>query len=193
MRGDAGTPRPLGRPRGHSQSRQARLAHPPEARVGDRSARPQERPVPGLFRRHDGDHGRVPRHRSRGAAGVDGTPHRALRGPWRKRGKDILEVPRTLLVNPSFEVLDPTEEEEFEACLSVPFLAAKVPRPKKIRVSALDTSGKTVSFVAEDFHARVVLHESDHLDGVVYLCLLYTSDAADDLLCVDLGGRRIIN
>jgi peptide deformylase len=86
-----------------------------------------------------------------------------------KRGKDVLEVPPTLLVNPTFEVLDGTEEEDFEACLSVPFLAAKVPRPKKIRVSALDTSGKTVSFVADDFHARVVLHESDHLDGVVYL------------------------
>ena len=62
-----------------------------------------------------------------------------------KRGKDVLEVPPTLLVNPSFEVLDATEEEDFEACLSVPFLAAKVPRPKKIRVSALDTSGKPVS------------------------------------------------
>ncbi len=72
-----------------------------------------------------------------------------------KRGKDVLEVPPTLLVNPTFEVLDDTEEEDFEACLSVPFLAAKVPRPKKIRVSALDTSGKTVSFVADDFHARV--------------------------------------
>ena len=86
-----------------------------------------------------------------------------------KRGKDVLEVPATLLVNPSFEVLDETEEEAFEACLSVPFLAAKVPRPKKIRVNAFDASGKQVSFVAEDFHARVVLHESDHLDGVVYL------------------------
>lgn len=86
-----------------------------------------------------------------------------------KHGKDVLEVPPTILVNPSFEVLDPSEEEDFEACLSVPFLAAKVPRPKKIRVTALDTSGKTVTYVAEDFHARVVLHESDHLDGVVYL------------------------
>ena len=86
-----------------------------------------------------------------------------------KRGKDVLEVPPTILVNPTFEVLDPAEEEDFEACLSVPFLAAKVPRPRKIRVTALDTSGKSVTYVAEDFHARVVLHESDHLDGVVYL------------------------
>ncbi len=80
-----------------------------------------------------------------------------------------LVVPRTLLVNPSCEVLDAQEVEEFEACLSVPFLAAKVPRPKKVRVRALDAQGKALDFVAEGFHARVVLHENDHLDGVVYL------------------------
>ena len=51
----------------------------------------------------------------------------------------------------------------------MPFLAARVPRPRKIRVRALSEAGKPVDFVAEDFHARVVLHESDHLDGVVYL------------------------
>src|SRR5205085_4782050 len=85
-----------------------------------------------------------------------------------RRGR-ALEVPPTILVNPSFEALDPTEVEDFEACLSVPFLAAKVPRPRKIKVRALDASGKPHEFIAEDFHARVVLHESDHLDGVVYL------------------------
>jgi len=84
------------------------------------------------------------------------------------RGKG-LEVPPTILVNPTFEILDPTEIEDFEACLSVPFLAAKVPRPRKVRVQALDRSGRPLDFVAEDFHARVVLHESDHLDGTVYL------------------------
>jgi peptide deformylase len=86
-----------------------------------------------------------------------------------KGGKDTLEVPPTYLVNPSFEVLDAAEDEDFEACLSVPFLAARVPRPRKVRVRALDLHGKPLDFVAEDFHARVVLHESDHLDGVVYL------------------------
>lgn len=84
------------------------------------------------------------------------------------RGKG-LTVPPTILVNPGFEVLDPTETEDFEACLSVPFLAAKVPRPRKIRVRALDRTGKPLDFLADDFHARVVLHESDHLDGTVYL------------------------
>ncbi len=85
------------------------------------------------------------------------------------RRKGSLEIPPTILVNPSFEVVDAAETEDFEACLSVPFLAAKVPRPRSIRVRALDAIGKPIDFVAEDFHARVVLHESDHLDGVVYL------------------------
>ncbi len=86
-----------------------------------------------------------------------------------ERRAKTASVPPTILVNPSFEVLDPTEVEDFEACLSIPFLAAKVPRPKQIRVRALDSSGKPVEFVADDYHARVVLHESDHLDGTVYL------------------------
>ncbi|MBK9090565.1 MAG: peptide deformylase [Holophagales bacterium] len=80
-----------------------------------------------------------------------------------------IEVPQTILVNPSFEVLDPKEVEDWEGCLSVPFLAARVPRAKKVRVRALSETGKLLDFVAEDFHARVVLHESDHLDGVIYL------------------------
>ncbi|MBL8115746.1 MAG: peptide deformylase [Acidobacteria bacterium] len=80
-----------------------------------------------------------------------------------------LAVAPRILVNPEFEILDKTEIEDVEACLSVPFLAASVPRPKKIRVRALDPTGKPVIYEAEDFHARVVLHESDHLDGVVYL------------------------
>ena len=85
------------------------------------------------------------------------------------RRPTALEVPPTILVNPSFEVLDPKEIEDWEGCLSVPFLSARVPRPRKVRVRALSETGKPVDFVAEDFHARVVLHESDHLDGVIYL------------------------
>jgi len=71
-------------------------------------------------------------------------------------------------VNPSFEILDSTEKRT-----SRPASRYRSRRegaaPEMIRVSALDTTGKAVTFVAEDFHARVVLHESDHLDGVVYL------------------------
>ena len=78
-------------------------------------------------------------------------------------------VPPTILVNPSFEALDPKETEDWEGCLSVPFLAARVPRARKVRVRALSETGKPLDFVAEDFHARVLQHEADHLDGVIYL------------------------
>ncbi len=78
-------------------------------------------------------------------------------------------VPPTILVNPSFEVLDPKEVEDWEGCLSVPFLAARVPRARKVRVRALSETGMPLDFVAEDFHARVLQHEADHLDGVIYL------------------------
>lgn len=97
------------------------------------------------------------------------TPLRVLLYRVAPEKKGSIEVPPTILVNPTFETLDPVEVEDWEGCLSVPFLAARVPRPRKIRVRALDSSGRTVEFVAEDFHARVVLHEADHLDGTVYL------------------------
>ena len=97
------------------------------------------------------------------------TPIRAVLYQVVAERKGSLEVAPTILVNPSFEVLDEAEVEDWEGCLSVPFLAAKVPRPRKVRVHALSVLGKPLTFEAEDFHARVVLHESDHLDGVVYL------------------------
>ena len=98
-------------------------------------------------------------------------PVRALLYMVEGSGKreSAVEVPPTILVNPSFEVLDPKEVEDWEGCLSVPFLAARVPRPRKVRVKALSETGKALDFVAEDFHARVLQHEADHLDGVVYL------------------------
>ena len=102
-------------------------------------------------------------------AGRGAGPRRPLHGRTGRKRTTALEIPPTILVNPSFEVLDPKEVEDWEGCLSVPFLSARVPRPRKIRVRALSEAGKPVDFVAEDFHARVVLHESDHLDGVIYL------------------------
>lgn len=88
--------------------------------------------------------------------------------PEGKRGAGIT-VPPTILANPSFEVLDPKEVEDWEGCLSVPFLAARVPRPRKVRVRALSETGKPLEIEAEEFHARVLQHEADHLDGVIYL------------------------
>ena len=97
------------------------------------------------------------------------TPIRVLLYQVVSDKKGGFTVEPTILVNPTFETLDPVELEDWEGCLSVPFLSAKVPRPRRIRVSALSTTGRPLVFEAEGFHARVVLHESDHLDGVVYL------------------------
>lgn len=78
-------------------------------------------------------------------------------------------VPMTVLVNP--EVVERSKElvYDWEGCLSVPELRGSVPRHRFVRVKALDRHGKPLEFRAEDFYARVVQHECDHLDGKVYL------------------------
>jgi peptide deformylase len=78
-------------------------------------------------------------------------------------------VPLTVLVNPKITPLSDEIEEDWEGCLSVPDLRGQVPRYKRIRVEALDRTGKPLDFVASDFHARVIQHEYDHLNGKVYL------------------------
>lgn len=85
------------------------------------------------------------------------------------RSRKVKPVALTALVNPRIEVLDETPELDFEGCLSVPFLTGKVSRPRKIRVQAYGIRGEELEITAEGFHARVILHEVDHLDGVVYM------------------------
>ena len=79
------------------------------------------------------------------------------------------EVPLTILVNPKITPLTEELEEDWEGCLSIPDLRGRVPRYKSIRVEAWDRSGKPLQFNANDFHARVIQHEFDHLNGRVYL------------------------
>jgi peptide deformylase len=76
--------------------------------------------------------------------------------------------PLLVVVNPSISVLDPELVEDWEGCLSIPELRGRVPRFRKLRVTCLDRHGKAMDFVAEDFFARVVQHEYDHLMGRVY-------------------------
>jgi peptide deformylase len=78
-------------------------------------------------------------------------------------------VPLTVLVNPTITPLSEDMEEDWEGCLSIPDLRGMVPRYKSVRVQALDRQGKETDFVANEFHARVIQHEFDHLDGKVYL------------------------
>lgn len=77
-------------------------------------------------------------------------------------------IPFTILINPTIEVLDEEMIDGWEGCLSVPGLRGIVPRYKKIRYTGLDLNGQVVSRVAEGFHARVLQHECDHIDGILY-------------------------
>ncbi|MDQ2969879.1 MAG: peptide deformylase [Acidobacteriota bacterium] len=87
-----------------------------------------------------------------------------------KRKRKEKEVPLTAFFNASYEAVGTETEVDSEGCLSVPFLwGGIVPRFETIRVKALDRSGRPVEFEASGYHARVLQHEIDHLDGLVYL------------------------
>jgi len=77
-------------------------------------------------------------------------------------------VPLTVLINPVIEPLGPETELGWEACLSVPGLMGAVPRWTRIRYSGVTPEGERIERVAAGFHARVVQHECDHLDGTLY-------------------------
>jgi peptide deformylase len=80
----------------------------------------------------------------------------------------------TVLINPEIQVLDPETEGGWEGCLSVPGLRGWVERPAHIRYRGLGIEGEPIERVARGFHARVVQHECDHLEG-----RLYTSRLSD--------------
>lgn len=77
-------------------------------------------------------------------------------------------VPTTVLINPGLTVLDAEEEYAWEGCLSVPGMRGRVGRARHIRYAGHDASGQRFEREATGFHARVVLHEVDHLDGMLY-------------------------
>jgi len=78
-------------------------------------------------------------------------------------------APLTVLINPEIQVLDPAPEGGWEGCLSVPGLRGWVERPAHIRYRGFGLEGETIERVARGFHARVVQHECDHLDGRLYV------------------------
>ncbi len=85
------------------------------------------------------------------------------------RYPDMPSVPLSYLINPAVTVLDSDTIEEWEGCLSIPEMRGLVPRFKKLHVTALGREGEPLDFIATDFHARVIQHETDHLNGAVYL------------------------
>ena len=77
-------------------------------------------------------------------------------------------VPFTVLVNPCIEPLDDELTLGWEGCLSLPGLRGEVPRYQRVRYSGRDPEGGLIDRTVDGFHARVVQHECDHLDGVLY-------------------------
>lgn len=84
------------------------------------------------------------------------------------RYPDAEEVPDTVLVNPELEALDAQMEEDWEGCLSVPGMRGVVPRHRRLRYAGFDEQGRRFERTVEGFHARVVQHECDHLEGILY-------------------------
>lgn len=84
------------------------------------------------------------------------------------RYPDAEEVPDTVLINPELMPLSDEIEEGWEGCLSVPGMRGWVPRWHRLRYAGFDEQGNRFERLAEGFHARVVQHECDHLDGILY-------------------------
>ncbi|MBS0643889.1 MAG: peptide deformylase [Proteobacteria bacterium] len=82
--------------------------------------------------------------------------------------KDDTQQPNTVLINPTVELLGEERELGWEGCLSIPDLRAAVPRAKRVRYRGVDCDGQVIEREASGFHARVVQHEYDHLDGILY-------------------------
>ena len=89
------------------------------------------------------------------------------------------------LINPAWKKLSLFQDWDEEGCLSVPGVYGRVKRYKKINVSALDKNGQSLEFVAENFFARIVQHEVDHLNGHLFI------EKAKDLRQVDKEALKI--
>jgi len=85
-----------------------------------------------------------------------------------ERYPEAAPIPPTVLINPTIEPMTEVLEDGWEGCLSVPGLRGVVPRIVRLRYSGYDAQGRSFSREAEGFHARVVQHECDHLDGILY-------------------------
>jgi peptide deformylase len=84
------------------------------------------------------------------------------------RYPEVDPVPFTVLINPELTPLGDEVEEAWEGCLSVPGMRGLVPRYQRLRYTGVDAQGLPIDRTVTGFHARVVQHEVDHLDGVLY-------------------------
>jgi N-formylmethionyl-tRNA deformylase len=97
--------------------------------------------------------------------GAEGSSSKAAEG---SRYPDAHTVPETVLINPVIELLTDHKEGMWEGCLSVPKMRGYVERPTKIRYNGADQYGEPIDRTVDGFHAIVVQHECDHLDGILY-------------------------
>lgn len=100
-------------------------------------------------------------------------------------------IPLTVLINPEISPAADETAEDWEGCLSVPELRGKVPRFTRVNVVAYDRGGQKLRFSARDFHARVIQHECDHLQGKVFLDRMRSMESlafAPELLRFHGGG-----
>jgi peptide deformylase len=107
------------------------------------------------------------------------------------RYPDADPVPQTILINPVLESLSDEMEEGWEGCLSVPGLRGVVSRHVRLRYRGFDLEGRRLEREAQGFHARVVQHECDHLDGILYPMRMrdFTQFGYTDVLFPELAGQ----
>lgn len=79
------------------------------------------------------------------------------------------EAPELVIINPEIRAVGPAVVEDWEGCLSIPDVRGKVPRAAEIQVRGFDRHGERLSLCATGFRARVIQHETDHLDGILFL------------------------
>jgi peptide deformylase len=86
------------------------------------------------------------------------------------RGEDVADIEPIALINPDITPVPGTEiVEDWEGCLSIPDIRGRVPRAREITVRAYDRTGARIEITAHGFPARVIQHETDHLDGILFV------------------------
>ncbi len=96
------------------------------------------------------------------------------------RNPDIEEEDKiniSVFINPSVEMISDETEDDWEGCLSIPGMSGLVRRHKRIKYTATDLNGKNIKGEAEGLHARVIQHEFDHLNGILYISRLAHKNA----------------
>ena len=148
----------------------ARLGHPVLRKVADQ-VRIDEIPTP-EFQQFIDD--MIETMREYNGAGLAATQVHTLKQiavlevKGNPRYPDAPDIPLTVLINPEVTFLTEEMEEGWEGCLSIPDMRGMVPRYTALRLQCYDRSGSKVDLVAKDFFARVIQHEADHLNGIVY-------------------------